>query len=329
MQVHFGEVALRGRPETVEGTSVMYCPRRTVLDALLVDAARRAGAEIRERTVMRGLLREEDRVAGVRLAGPDGVREERARLVVGADGLTSGVARAVGAEVEREHPSLTCGFYAYWAGVPTDGVEFYLSAGCDVLAFPTHDGLTCLWVGRSNGEWPVYKADVEAVYRASLPPALGERLQGGRRATPYKGTHRLPNRYHACWGNGWALVGDAAYHRDPLTGMGIGDAFLGAQLLADALGVGLDGDLPAVLAGYRQSLWEQTAATFGYTLRSAALKDPAPLASLYQAIGRRPETAQLLMNIMAGSAPAERLFNPRTIVALTGGRSRPRRSEAS
>ena len=111
--------------------------------------------------------------------------------------------------------------------------------------------------------------------------------------------------------------------------MGIGDAFLGAQLLADALGVGLDGDLPAVLAGYRQSLWEQTAATFGYTLRSAALKDPAPLASLYQAIGRRPETAQLLMNIMAGSAPAERLFNPRTIVALTGGRSRPRRSEAS
>jgi flavin-dependent dehydrogenase len=329
MQVHFGDVALHGRPEAVEGTSVMYCPRRTVLDALLVDAARRAGAEVRERTVMRGLLREEDRVVGVRLTGPDGVREERARLVVGADGLTSGVAEAVGAEVEREHPSLTCGFYAYWAGVPTDGVEFYLSAGCDVLAFPTHDDLTCLWVGRGNDEWPAYKADVEAVYRASLPAALGERLQGGRRATPCKGTHRLPNRYHACWGDGWVLVGDAAYHRDPLTGMGIGDAFLGAQLLADALGVGLDGDLPVALAGYRQCLWDQTAATFDYTLRSAALKDPTPLASLYEAIGRRPEMAQLLMNIMAGSAPAERLFNPRTIVALTGGKPRSRRSEAS
>jgi flavin-dependent dehydrogenase len=325
VRIHFGENSLEGRPEAIDGTAVMYCPRRTVLDALLVDAARRAGAEVRERTLMRELLRDGDRVAGVRLSGPDGQREERAALVVGADGLTSGVADAVQAGIERSHPSLTCGFYAYWEGVPTDGVEFYVRHGRDVLVFPTHDDLTCIWVGRSNGDWPAYRADVESVYLAGLDPPLRERVRGGRRVTSFKGTHRLPNRYHRCWGEGWALVGDAAYHRDPLTGMGIGDAFLGAELLADAVDAGLDGDLPTALAGYQQALWDKTSAVFDYTVQSAALKDPAPLAPLYAEIARRPELAQLLMNVLAGSAPSRSLFNARTIVQLTGARPRSQR----
>lgn len=325
VHIHFGDARLQGRPEPVDGTAIMYCPRRTVLDALLVDAAHRAGAEIRERTLMRELLREGDRVVGVRLAGPDGVREERATLVVGADGLTSGVAEAVMAGLERSHPSLTCGFYAYWEGVPTDGVEFYLRDGRDVLVFPTHDDLTCIWVGRTNGEWPAYKADIETVYLAGLDAPLLDRVRAGRRATPFKGTHRLPNRYHRCGGEGWALVGDAAYHRDPLTGMGIGDAFLGADLLADAIDAGLDGDMATALAGYQQALWERTGPVFDYTVQSASLKNPAPLTPLYAEIGRRPELVQQLMNVLAGSEPSKNLFNARTIMQLTGGKPRSRR----
>lgn len=326
VQIHFGSASVQGRPEAIDGTGIMYCPRRTVLDALLVDAARRAGAEVRERTSMRELLREGDRVVGVRLAGPDGtLLEERASLVVGADGLTSGVADAVEARLERSHPSLTCGFYAYWSGVPTDGVEFYLREGRDILVFPTHDGLTCIWVGRANGEWPTYKADIEATYLAGLDPQMRERVGVGRRATPFKGTHRLPNYQRNCWGDGWALVGDAAYHRDPLTGMGIGDAFLGAELLADAIDAGLGGDLAASLAGYQQALWEKTSAVFDYTVQSAALKDPTPLVPLYEEIGRRPDMTQLLMNVLGGTAPSKSLFNARTIVQLTGASPRSRR----
>jgi 2-polyprenyl-6-methoxyphenol hydroxylase-like FAD-dependent oxidoreductase len=74
VQIHFGDTSLHGRPEAIDGTAIMYCPRRTVLDAMLVDAARRAGAEVRERTLMRELLRDGDRVVGVRLQGVDGVR---------------------------------------------------------------------------------------------------------------------------------------------------------------------------------------------------------------------------------------------------------------
>jgi flavin-dependent dehydrogenase len=309
VNMHAGSVAFRGRPEPVDGTAAMYCPRRTVLDSLLVEEARKAGAEVREGALVRSVIREGDRIIGVR---GDGL-EERAAVVVGADGMTSGIADAVGAAMNPSHPSLTCGFYAYWSGVPTDGVEFYVRAGRDILVFPTHDGLTCVWVGRANAEWPAYRADIEGQYLAGLDAAVLARVRRGRRETPFKGTHRLPNFYRDCAGPGWALVGDAAYHRDPLTGMGIGDAFLGAELLAEAIDRGLSGDLDAALRGYQETLREKTAAVFEYTLMSAALKDPEPQARLNRAIAADPDLTQRFMNVLGGSAPFRTLFNARTM----------------
>ncbi len=306
-----GSVAFRGRPEAIDGTAAMYCPRRTVLDTLLVDAARKAGAELREGVLVRDVIRDGDRIVGVR---GDGL-EERAAVVVGADGMTSGIADAVGAAMSASHPSLTCGFYAYWSGVPTDGVEFHVCAGRDILVFPTHDGLTCIWVGRANEQWPAYRADIEGQYLAGLDEAVRERVRRGRRETPFKGTHRLPNFYRDCAGPGWALVGDAAYHRDPLTGMGIGDAFLGAELLAEAIDRGLAGDLDAALKGYQETLRERTAAVFEYTLMSAALTDPEPQARLNRAIAADPDLTQHFMNVLGGSAPFRSLFNARTMGA--------------
>jgi flavin-dependent dehydrogenase len=304
-----GSVAMRGRPEPVDGTAVMYCPRRTVLDKLLVDAAREAGAEVREDTLVHDVIREGDRIVGVQ--GDD--IEERAAVVVGADGMNSSIANAVGVAMSRSHPSLTCGFYAYWSGVPTDGVEFYIRHGRDILVFPTHDDLTCLWVGRSSEQWPAYRADIEGQYLAGLDESLLARVQRGRRETPFKGTHRLPNFYRDCAGPGWALVGDAAYHRDPLTGMGIGDAFLGAELLSEAIDRGLGGDLEAALTGYQEALRERTAAVFEYTLISASLKDPEPQARLNRAIAGNPDLTQLFMNVLGGSASFRTLFNARTM----------------
>ena len=321
VNLHFGDVQLRGRPQPVEGTSAMYCPRRTVLDKLLVDAARAAGAEVREGALVREVVREGDRVAGVRATLRDGTScEARAPVVVGADGMTSTIADAVDAQVIRSHPSLTCGFYAYWQGVPTEGVEFYIRHERDVLVFPTHDGLTCIWAGRPIGEWPAYRADTEATYLAGLDPSLLSRVQRGQRTTAFKGTHRLLNFFRDCAGPGWALVGDAAYHRDPLTGMGIGDAFLGAQLLAEALQRSDGGDLDAELAAYREEYRERTTDAFDYTVSSAMLKDPAPQVPLYRAIAGRPEMTQHLMNVLGGSVSFRSLFNARTLAELLPSR---------
>ena len=68
--------------------------------------------------------------------------------------------------------------------------------------------------------------------RVPAPPRLAERVEAGSIRTPLRGTVALPNHVRRAGGPGWALVGDAGYHRDPITGHGITDAFRDAELLA-------------------------------------------------------------------------------------------------
>ena len=90
-----------------------------MLDKLLVDAAAAAGAEVREAFAVQELLWDGDRVAGVRGRAPGGAPvAETARLVVGADGLRSLVARSVRAPVYAEKPAVSCAYYGYWAASP-------------------------------------------------------------------------------------------------------------------------------------------------------------------------------------------------------------------
>ena len=317
----YGVVAISGRPSPVDGIAIMYSPRRTVLDLLLVQAARAAGAEIREATTFRELIWEDNRVVGVRIQSGDGdYVEERARVVVGADGMVIR-ARAAGAMADVHQESLTCGYYAYWSGVPTDGVEFYVRHGKDILVFPTHDHLTCIWAGRLRSEWSTYRANVESAYREiiSLAPSLAERLSSARQASSFKGTSKLPNFYRQSFGSGWALVGDAAYHRDPLTGMGIGDAFLGAHLLAKSLAEGLTGDathLDRSLASYQSTFRQRTMPVFEYTVKAAALKDPAPTLPLYEKLAQSQEETTRFMDVLAGTLAFKEYFTPSNISRL-------------
>src|ERR1700733_14780146 len=138
-----GPVSVRGRPDAVDGTAVMYCPRRRVLDAMLVEAAREAGAELRESTTVTGLVWQDGSVIGTETIDRDGRRGvEHAGIVIGADGLWSRVARAVEAPSEIHQASRSCAYYAYWSSVPTDGVEFYRRRGRVILVFPTHGDQT-------------------------------------------------------------------------------------------------------------------------------------------------------------------------------------------
>jgi len=294
-----------------------------VLDALLVAAAREAGAEIREGITVTDVVRQHDQVVGVETAGRDGRRSvAQASIVIGADGLWSRVARAVDAPFEIQHESRSCAYYAYWRGVPTDGVEFYRRLGRVILVFPTHGGRTCIYVGWPCDETGAYRADVRGGYLRTLElaPDLARRVAAGRQVQAFKGTNKLPNHYRRAWGRGWALAGDAAYHRDPITGMGIGDAFLGARLLAEALESVLQSAAPseAALAGYQEELHRGTRAVFDYTLLSAALDDPTPLSAFYAAVAKDPEASRQMMNVLAGTAPFRGFFNRANIDRLTG-----------
>ena len=198
-QVRFdaGAIVLEGRIPSVDGVDALYSPRRTLLDRLLVDAARAAGAEVRERFAVDELLLDGGRVTGIRgRARGGGSVTEKARLVVGADGRHSMVANAVGATPYHVRPATSVAYYAYWDGVALDGGRIYARERRMMGAWPTNDGLTLTFVSAPRDDFAAFRADPEGEITRSLDATdLGERVRAGRLAEPVRGTADLRNRF--------------------------------------------------------------------------------------------------------------------------------------
>ena len=239
-----GAFSITGTPGLAHQPS-SYGPRRTVLDKILVDAASEAGAEVREGFAVEHVLTEEGRVTGIRGSAGGKSFTERARIVVGADGISSLVARSVGAETYQEKPRLLAGYYSYWSGLPLKGFEAYDRGDRSWAAWPTNDGLTLVIVGWPYAEFETNKKDIEGNFLAALSraPAFSDRLRAGRREDRFYGM-AVPNFFRKPYGPGWALVGDAGYNKDFITAQGISDAFHQAERCADALDASFSGTRP-------------------------------------------------------------------------------------
>jgi flavin-dependent dehydrogenase len=224
------------------GVEFLVAPRRHVLDPLLQEAATASGARVRSKATVTDVLRTgSGRVVGVTGRDDDGAFEIRARFVVGADGLRSRVARCVGAPVIEQRPSHSATHYAYFAG-NWPAMEYHLGGQSFAGVFPTNDGAACVWVCAPD-QWALdhrrsRRTVTDAFHEmvAETAPGLAERLRADTVATSTaRGMMSLPNQIRQPFGDGWALVGDAGYHRDAITGHGISDAFRDAELLAGAL----------------------------------------------------------------------------------------------
>jgi 2-polyprenyl-6-methoxyphenol hydroxylase-like FAD-dependent oxidoreductase len=234
-----------------------YCPRRDILDQILVDAARAAGAEVRERITVSHLLRDgSGRVCGIEGTDASGapVREE-ARIVIGADGRKSFVAREVGARSYNELPAQTCEFCGVWSNVAVDGIEAYFLPGRAIFVFPTNDGLTSVGAAFPVEEYDAIKGNVDEVMAETLGsvPGLALRLRCGRHEGNWWG-QRLPASYYRdIHGPGWALAGDAGFLKNPILGQGVNDAFRDAGRIAGAIDTAFTtgADLDALLQGYQ------------------------------------------------------------------------------
>jgi len=224
-----------------DGVDALYAPRRTVLDSLLVESARAAGAEVRHRVVARDLVRDATgRATGVALEPQGGAATPVfADLVIGADGHHSRMARWTEAPVEAVGSHTVSVVYGYFAGLPADGFHWHYAPGVSVGVIPTNGGLTCVFAAlppdRFRAELPRGLESVLGLVLREASPALAEQVAGARREGKLWSFPGMPGYLRRPYGPGWALVGDAGYFRDPITAHGITDALIDAEILARAV----------------------------------------------------------------------------------------------
>jgi 2-polyprenyl-6-methoxyphenol hydroxylase-like FAD-dependent oxidoreductase len=310
---------------TYDDVNMMISPRRTVVDALLIDAARRAGAEVREGCSLEALTGEDDQVGGVRLRDKRNGNStiESATLVIGADGKHSTVAKLVGAVEHRSVAAATFAFYAYWDGLPVKGGEIYSATGYAVGIWPTNDGLTLTYVAGRISDFDKARRDPTAHVMATLDKtgSLGERARAAVQVGPTRGTSDLPNVIRAAHGLGWALAGDAGLVMDPITGFGIGHALRDAELLSAAIVSGLAGtsDLNRALTGYEKLRNRETNPALDWTLNLAHLRGVSEVEErLFTAIGADHVEASNFLGFITGVVPMRSFFSPAHLVRLVG-----------
>jgi flavin-dependent dehydrogenase len=321
-----GAAVLEGDYPTVDDVNSVYSPRRYLLDKILVDAAVEAGAELREDFIVEELLWDDGHMVGIRGRSKNGgAVTEQAREIIGADGKHSLVAIAANALQYDEFPSLTCGYYSYWEGVPVNGGEIYSRGKRLIGVWPTNDNLTLIYVAWPADEFDQFRADVEGNYGKTidLVPGLAERVHQGKRAERIVGTGDMPNFYRKPYGAGWALVGDAGYIKDPITGLGISDAFRDAELLADAVDAGFAGRQPleTPLSEYEQQRNAASKPAYDFTLDIARMNPPAiEQIELFRALEHNPTATSQFLGLMTGVVKPTDFFNPQNLFQVIGMR---------
>jgi flavin-dependent dehydrogenase len=235
-----GEIITRAVKDRY-GVDFVVAPRRHVLDPLLQAAATSAGARLRTGVNVND-IRFDAAGRAIGIAGRDahGALDVRARIVVGADGLKSRVARSVAAPVVEQRPSHSALHYRYFRA-DWPAIEYHLSDDGYAGVFPTHDGDVCVWVSTHHKTALAHRrsaANLDSAFNSmmdGIAPALQERLHFRTATSPVRGMLSMPNQLRTPVGPGWMLVGDAGYHRDAITGQGITDAFRDADLAAEAI----------------------------------------------------------------------------------------------
>ncbi|HUO62356.1 MAG TPA: NAD(P)/FAD-dependent oxidoreductase [Terriglobales bacterium] len=256
---YVGECVLEG-PMMPVPPGYGLAPRRDRLDWILIQhAISHSTVTFEERTRAVELLRDGERVVGAILQDARGQRREvHARAVVGADGKNSDVARWVEAPAYAEVPPLRPGYYGYYRNVaplPDPTLELFFIDDHIGFIFPMEPGIDCLAMEITPEEFETFRKEPRQAFEARFRefPGMERRLRGATLDGRLMGIRGVENYFRIPFGPGWALTGDAAYCKDPSTGLGIGDAFTQAFYLADAIAAGIDGDWAKELADYHKA----------------------------------------------------------------------------
>jgi flavin-dependent dehydrogenase len=191
-----------------------------------------------------------------------------------------------------------------------------------LVAAPTNDGLTMTIVYWPETAFPQVRADIEGEFMRALDtaPALGQRVRAGSRAEKFRGSVDLAGFFRRPYGHGWALVGDAGYHKNPITAEGMTDALRDAELLADAIDEGFSGRVSTedALRGYEAKRNEATMPIYQMTCDLAKLEAPPPeMQSLFAALRDNQVETDRFLGTIAGTVPIPEFFSPENLWRVT------------
>jgi flavin-dependent dehydrogenase len=300
--------------------------RRLVLDPILADAAEEAGADVRMGTKVTGLLHDRGRVAGVRVEGDAGEAELHARLVVGADGRNSTVARQCGARRYNLTPNERALYWTYFEGADTGAdptFVFHRWADRFVLGIPTDSGLYSVQVVPELAELDGFRGDLEDRFmdHALSCEPVARAVAGAQRVGRFFGIVRWVGFFREASGPGWVLAGDAGHFKDPAGGRGIGDAFRQVDALAPAIAAGLDGsegDLDEAMAAWAR--WrDDDFADYYWFATDLGKAGPVPVAlpEVVRGLNRQGRPG-LVLDIQNHRVKPSRVLTPPRVLGAAG-----------
>lgn len=238
---HYGREQVRVDIRAEHGVEYLCAPRRTVLDRILVDAARAAGAEVHHDVrLMAVALDTHNRVVGAELQDLTGAQTRvRCDMLIGADGRDSTVARLVKAAPHMESATWSGCVYGYYENLHRDGFHWHFGDRVAASVISTNAAQHCVVASVPSAAFAqTFRGDVEGGFLqvlAANAPELAADVRRARLVGRLRGFAGVPGHFRNAHGPGWALVGDAGYYKDPLTAHGITDALRDAELLVHAL----------------------------------------------------------------------------------------------
>ena len=314
MQVIRGDTAVDICYRDAGGPRSAWGLDRVTFDAALAAHAVARGARLEEHATFDGVRRSGGRVTGARLRTADGPIDVSCRMLIGADGARSRVARSLAVERPVRAPR-RLGMVAHFEGHPelSEHGEMHVGPGYYI-------GLAPLGGGRMNVGMalPMHGASRQPArgrFEAAIAgiPAVAERLVGRRRLTPIRGASPIGHRVASAAGTGWMLIGDAAGFIDPFTGEGIYRALRSARAADEALATGDEGAEERYLALRRGAFAAKDALTW---LVQGMLAAPPVMGYALRRLAARPGLAARLGSALGDCRPASDALSPRFLAQV-------------
>jgi 2-polyprenyl-6-methoxyphenol hydroxylase-like FAD-dependent oxidoreductase len=329
-QVALGDLQARFRQLHGDDSGVIdqcMSSRRHLLDNALAGHAVDSGAEFRPGTKVVELLKEDNRVTGVRCLIDGHAEDFRARVVVGADGRNSRVAQLAGAAKKEERKNCTFACYGYYSGLPIETPTLQKRGRLGIAIAPTSNEQHMVLVFGPKEWYAAFRADTERNFIRAIGhvnPDLAEMVRESRLDTRYYMTNDQSAYVRDVVGEGWALVGDAASFKDQCTASGMTHAFRDAELLAAAVHRALTDEvtLQQALTEYRDKRHVDSWNYYEFACEQAQIRpaQPAEL-ELLSSIAEDPTLSNRLIGIFGDVIDPTMIFSTENMAQILRSRT--------